>query len=170
MRILKTRFFLEVKMGRALGKVVSLFLVLGILLALATPVMAKQQIAVPSKVSPDYLEPLIWHLDFPLNPLTLYSGATGLGGQFTYSGSNGVNYGVSVVVNWRLLAGGTLGPIDVYINYVGEPGNFVFLRRFYGGVGSFTFYPQLGRAFQIWIYNAGAYNIYVWGTVSMWYP
>jgi len=134
MRILKTRFFLEVKMGRALGKVVSLFLVLGILLALATPVMAKQQIAVPSKVSPDYLEPLIWHLDFPLNPLTLYSGATGLGGQFTYSGSNGVNYGVSVVVNWRLLAGGTLGPIDVYINYVGEPGNFVFLRRFYGGV------------------------------------
>ena len=71
-------------MGRALGKVVSLFLVLGILLALATPVMAKQQIAVPSKVSPDYLEPLIWHLDFPLNPLTLYSGATGLGGKFTY--------------------------------------------------------------------------------------
>jgi hypothetical protein len=34
--------------------------------------------------SPDFLKPLIWHLDYLLNPLTLYSGATGLGGKFTY--------------------------------------------------------------------------------------
>jgi hypothetical protein len=32
--------------------------------------------------------------------------------------------------------------------------------------GSFTFYPQLGRAFQIWLYNAGAYNINVWGILE----
>ncbi|MDI6869439.1 MAG: hypothetical protein QMD88_07650 [Coprothermobacterota bacterium] len=158
-------------MGRVLWKAVSVFLVLAILLTLATPVMAKQQIAVPSKVSPDYLEPLIWHLDYPLNYLTLYSGAQGLGGEFTYSGSNGVNYGVTVTVYWSLFApppGATLGPILVKINYRGSTAA-VLTKTFYGDTGSFTWYPELNRPFQVWITNLGSYNINAWGTVSMWF-
>ncbi|MEM3448574.1 MAG: hypothetical protein QXP38_06825, partial [Nitrososphaerota archaeon] len=44
-------------------------------------------------------KPLIWHADYHLNYLTLYPGAQGLGGEFTYSGSGGENSGVSVVYN-----------------------------------------------------------------------
>lgn len=135
-------------------------------LAVIFPVNAQAQSVDPlPKTERPRPTPMIWHLNYPLNYLTLIAGAQGFGGLFTYSGSGGV----SIVAYWQLFAGGTLGPLYMKINYAGSF-KTEFQSVFYGGYGGVTsWYPQLNRPFQIWFTNLGSYTINVSGTVSMWF-